>query len=336
VWVGNPDGTPMIGTSGLTGAAPIWNTVMTGTLQGTPPHEFPVPDTVTQATYCADWGTADFAECVNRGTEIFFNANPPPSPDTVVQTLPIDQFSGLVANENCPDYVENRTFLSTSDATAINWLNSTAEGQAWAQQRNLSLPIQAPPTSACQPGQPRPNVAITNPPSGGAVSGLVEIFGIAFAPGFNYEIQVASAANPGAFQTVDGPFSTQSAPGETFLGRWNAQSLPAGQYILKLRLSNQEGRVFEITSPVNLSAADVGPAAFPTATPGGPIVIPGFPTATPGFGVLPGFPTATSGAVFPWEATPQTGFPTAMPGGTFPTPTPGSGGISIFPPTTSP
>ncbi|MCC7210094.1 MAG: transglycosylase domain-containing protein, partial [Anaerolineae bacterium] len=212
VWVGNADGTPMIGTSGLTGAAPIWNAVMTGTLQGTPPQEFAVPDTVTQATYCADYGTADFAECVNRATELFFTANPPPPPESVVQTLPIDQFSGLIANENCPDYVENRVFLTTSDATAINWLNSTAEGQAWAQARNLKLPIQAPPTSACQPGQPRPNVAIISPASGATVSGLVEITGLAYAPGFNYEIQVASAANPGAFQTVDGPFGTQASP----------------------------------------------------------------------------------------------------------------------------
>ena len=30
VWVGNNDGDPMIDSSGLTGAAPIWNTVLTG------------------------------------------------------------------------------------------------------------------------------------------------------------------------------------------------------------------------------------------------------------------------------------------------------------------
>jgi membrane peptidoglycan carboxypeptidase len=315
VWVGNSDGSPMVGTSGLTGAAPIWNAVMSGALAGTARSEFPVPPTVQQIEICADFGSQVFPECQNRRPELFLAANPPPAPDQVVRTLPIDGFTGLIANENCPDFVEYRTFLVTDDLTAPNWLNTTPEGQQWAQSRNLQLPISAPPTGSCQPGMPRPIIRISNPGPNEAIQGLREIIGVVYAPGFNYEIQVGQGQPAAQFFTVDGPFGSQNATTDAFLGRWNTLSVPNGPYMLKLRVFDQQGRSIEVTSPVVVNnGAPLPPTTQTEPTPFFPPPDPGLaPSETPI--VIQPFPGEAT-PVFPWEVTP----------------TP----FSIFPPTQSP
>jgi len=57
VWVGNNDNSPMSGlVSGITGAAPIWNGIMSELLKNTNPHPFQRPPDVIQKEVCADSG----------------------------------------------------------------------------------------------------------------------------------------------------------------------------------------------------------------------------------------------------------------------------------------
>ncbi|MBI2031639.1 MAG: penicillin-binding protein [Candidatus Levybacteria bacterium] len=57
VWVGNNDNTPMSGlVSGITGAAPIWNGIMSELLKNTNPHPFQRPPEIIQKEVCADSG----------------------------------------------------------------------------------------------------------------------------------------------------------------------------------------------------------------------------------------------------------------------------------------
>lgn len=53
VWVGNNDGTPMQGISGVQGAAPIWNSIMQKLLAGTPIERFDQPKNVYR--WRGDW-----------------------------------------------------------------------------------------------------------------------------------------------------------------------------------------------------------------------------------------------------------------------------------------
>lgn len=71
VWVGNNNGDPMSPylASGLSGAAPIWNSIMTQVLEGTPDEEFTIPDEVVKKTY---------REC--NVSEVFISGT---EPDTV-------------------------------------------------------------------------------------------------------------------------------------------------------------------------------------------------------------------------------------------------------------
>jgi membrane peptidoglycan carboxypeptidase len=50
VWVGNPDDSPMINSTGITGAAPIWHAFMATALANTPIHPFIQPPGIITAT----------------------------------------------------------------------------------------------------------------------------------------------------------------------------------------------------------------------------------------------------------------------------------------------
>jgi len=56
-WVGNDDNTAMSGlVSGITGAAPIWNDIMSHLLEKKTPEPMPRPPSVIQKQICSDTG----------------------------------------------------------------------------------------------------------------------------------------------------------------------------------------------------------------------------------------------------------------------------------------
>ncbi|MDW8298473.1 MAG: transglycosylase domain-containing protein [Anaerolineae bacterium] len=328
VWVGNTRGEPMIGTSGITGAAPIWNEVMTAILANTPPQAFPVPPNVGQAVICADFGTQDFEGCVTRRPELVFAPNPPPPPDSIFRRLRVDTFSNLLANEFCPEYIEEKVFLNIDDPSAFAWLNNTPQGQAWARQRNLELPLAPPPTEACRPGMERPNVSLASPLPQSVVNGVVQIVGTISMPNFaRYEIELGVGHSPIGFTRIDGPYTQQPTMPNTVLGGWDSRTRPDGPYTLRLVVFDQQGRRLETSVPIFVQNTAVQPTAplpfFVTETPSF------FPTSTPEFI----FPTAPP--FFPPTATPIPidNVPPFFTPGAPPTATPP---ISIFPPTQAP
>lgn len=73
VWVGNNDGSFMNKrlVSGVTGAAPIWNEVMTNLLADSVPKDFAKPDGLTATTICAVDGLLTCANCPMEKVEYF-------------------------------------------------------------------------------------------------------------------------------------------------------------------------------------------------------------------------------------------------------------------------
>ena len=53
IWVGNSNGEPMRGISGVQGAAPIWNSAMRRLLVGMPVERFDPPKNVVRRCACA-------------------------------------------------------------------------------------------------------------------------------------------------------------------------------------------------------------------------------------------------------------------------------------------
>lgn len=73
VWVGNNDGSFMNKNlvSGITGAAPIWNEIMTGLLADTKPHEFAKPEGLIPIKICVFNGLLTCPNCPEEKTEYF-------------------------------------------------------------------------------------------------------------------------------------------------------------------------------------------------------------------------------------------------------------------------
>lgn len=72
VWVGNNDNTPMsYVASGVTGASPIWNSIMLRLLDSTKPHSFGLPPGLVKVSICSRTGTLPCRGCPNVREEIF-------------------------------------------------------------------------------------------------------------------------------------------------------------------------------------------------------------------------------------------------------------------------
>lgn len=67
VWVGNNDNSPMsYVASGVTGASPIWNKIMTNLLQDKPDEPFPVPENLIKVQICSLTGTLPCERCPTK------------------------------------------------------------------------------------------------------------------------------------------------------------------------------------------------------------------------------------------------------------------------------
>ncbi len=77
-WVGNNDNSPMSRVaSGITGASPIWQTVMNGLLADQPTHVFMPPSGMIKVTICPLTQTLTCAECPSPKTEYFVEGTQP-------------------------------------------------------------------------------------------------------------------------------------------------------------------------------------------------------------------------------------------------------------------
>ena len=72
VWVGNNDNSPMsYVASGVTGASPIWNTLMRQVLDESSPHRFATPSGMIKVTVCSRTGTLPCSACPSTSDEFF-------------------------------------------------------------------------------------------------------------------------------------------------------------------------------------------------------------------------------------------------------------------------
>lgn len=128
VWVGNNDHSPMGSiVSGVTGAAPIWNTIMSHVLEGTKP-EFPKkPNNVVGMNVCANTGLLPSnnpdGACPTR-FEYFIKGMEPRRGSVSKQKVFIDKTTGGLAKPGQTENVEEKEELMVTDAVGDKYCGS--------------------------------------------------------------------------------------------------------------------------------------------------------------------------------------------------------------------
>ena len=108
VWIGNADYTPMLNTSGLRSAAPVWSNVMQAGMQhvaGANPTPFNQPGGVVERVICEISGTLPSQWCPQQRSEIFAADQPPlAKEEDLWQKIVIDTWTGLRAFRSLPRF----------------------------------------------------------------------------------------------------------------------------------------------------------------------------------------------------------------------------------------
>ncbi|HUN09908.1 MAG TPA: transglycosylase domain-containing protein [Aggregatilineales bacterium] len=288
VWLGRPDNNPTnVQGGGYRNVAPLWNQVMLAALgaAGRPdPFTPPVDGSIIQQQVCSDTGTLPPSNCTSLRTELFIANQPPPGADQAfVQQVDVDSWTGLRANQFCPNNRIAGTFINITDQSALAWLNSAAGSQV-AQRLGIGgRTLEQPPAAECTVNTEVPIVGIVAPGEGQQVSGVLTVTGAASAGSFNrFQLEVASASAPTNFQIVFGPVTAPQTSGQ--LGSWNTASVPNGTYILRLWMVSNSGGYASRT--VTVSVNNAAPLVAPTAT-FGSFTVPTLPAGTSIFAPSP-------------------------------------------------
>ncbi|MGK3984186.1 penicillin-binding protein 1C [Sorangium sp. So ce136] len=146
VWVGNFDGSPMGGISGITGAGPLFRDAMLAAARLRPPRPFdpPDPDQLAEVEVCSLSGMRPTAACPHRRRELLPRGDAAAiAPCDMHEAVRIDRRNGLRAGA-CPDAaVEERVFERYD-----------AELTAWARAAGRPLaPDEASPLCGALPGR---------------------------------------------------------------------------------------------------------------------------------------------------------------------------------------
>ena len=280
VWLGTvQDNSITTGVTGFTAASPLWNTVMRAAIDGRAPRAFQNPGGVVQVTVCRETGAlADpNVACPTRVTDIAIQGQLPPSPDAgPVQTLPVDSWTGNLANQWCPENVVERTFAAIDDQWAVRWINNESAGQDYARELGLPLPLETPPNVACQQGEQLPTVLINNPQPNNVVENRLVVTGVVSAPNFDYyELRYApadevdDAADEGddatAFRNITDQIRQEFTIAGSELGTWDTRTVSNGNYILRLAVFSTQGGFIYRDVPVQVQ--NTTPTPTPTRTP---------------------------------------------------------------------
>ena len=268
VWVGNSDNSPMINLPGAAGAGPIWHNFMEAAHAGRPVRDFERPPGIIEYEICAHSGARPTEYCPRRKTEIFAQDQPPLDKEhDWYQMVKVDAFTGLLANEFCPDHVVEQLMIVIRDERGREWARNHPEYFD-------GLPLA--PLEACTESTERPQVLITSPAPGEPVSGVVPVIGTVKMPNFErYEAQYGIGGNPQGWGWISGPHLAQVQDG--LLTEWDTTHLSPGLYTLRIVAFDREQRRTEGRVQVYVAAPPETPPAVASPIPtGGPILWPTF------------------------------------------------------------
>ncbi|MEP6895682.1 MAG: transglycosylase domain-containing protein, partial [Chloroflexota bacterium] len=167
VWVGNADYTPMVNTTGLSGAAPIWSAFMQFAVpivsnNNPTPFAFP-PSGIVEKIICALSGTEPSQWCKGDQRNEYFASDQPPLPrsqDLLVKTQ-LDTWTGLIAGNACKDFATDSFVMNVKDEWGQKWLRS-GEGKSWLEAHDMPNNPFFAPDRECSSDDAHPTLEFSN------------------------------------------------------------------------------------------------------------------------------------------------------------------------------
>jgi len=304
VWVGNADYTPMVNTTGLTGAAPIWSSFMqyaVPIVSNGAPTSFSRPPGIVDKAICSISGTEPSQWC--RGgqrNEIFASDQPPlPPSQDLLRRADIDTWTGLLAGDACKDFVEDEMVMNLSDKWGRQWLRSGA-GRGWLESHDLPRNPFFAPDRECTASDPHPVIEFSNLNDSSVITdpslpinGIIDVKNGGFT---SWRLEYGIGQDVSQWNLL--AEGTNSFPNPSLIYTWNLQGIQDSQISLRIYLSNGEDYHAERRVTVTLNLPTPVPSATATPTEFPPT---GIPSDTP----VPVTATATTPTETPTE------FPTA-------------------------
>ncbi len=312
VWVGNADYSPMVNTTGISGAAPIWARVMENginMLKGGAATPFTQPQDVVERTICSVSGTEPSEYCPNQRSEIFASDQLPASKEhDLWAKVQIDAWTGLRASAACSDFANEELVINVSDKDAIRWLK-TDQGKNWAHDHGFPDPFVILPERECRADDPRAVIDMVTLVDGRTISeNPFKIVGVidATANFKDFKIDWGEGEKPGEWNTLVDWENTPVRSAEEIFS-WDLTEITAEIVTVRIRLRSTMDTQVEKKFTLRLSVPTATPTPTeeptltptPTPTPTPPLETPAPPpTPTPGE-TLPPPPTPTPGETLP-------------------------------------
>lgn len=279
VWVGNADYTPMVNTTGLTGAAPVWSQFMQIAVQqltGGNPSPFIQPAGVVEKIICNISGTEPSSYCPNQRREIFAHDQLPlPADQDLWQNLEIDTWTGLRASNDCKESITTRLSLNISDNWARSWILGDPNGQQWAKEMGFAKEVIFSPNRACRADDPHPQLAFVSPQENAIITiNPLEMFITANATANfgSFRLEYGKGRDPSEWFNLVPATNSPADPSRSVIS-WDMSNIRFDWITIRLYLTSTDGHYAEkilrlrLDLPTPTPTATMTPTSTSTATP---------------------------------------------------------------------
>jgi membrane peptidoglycan carboxypeptidase len=271
VWVGNPDYTPMVNTSGLTGAAPIWADFFKfaiADLTGNNPAPFMAPSGITERVVCSISGAEPSQWCPSQRREIYAYDQPPlPSDEDLWKPVLIDTWTRKAASEQCGEYVDEVLTINVTEFWAGEWLLDTADGRAWSEEMGFPDPLIFVPQRECTLDDDPALIEFIGLSEGQTIIEpelplVLQIWGGVRFRSFKLFYSLETSSN----NWVEiGSFTDQFKNGDEVMV-WDLSELPPGEINLRVRMEGSNGVYAEKSIRLDIQVPTPTPTSTPTPT----------------------------------------------------------------------
>jgi penicillin-binding protein 1C len=275
VWVGNADWTPMQNTTGLSGAAPIWNQVIQLAIEhltGGHPTPFTAPVGIVERAICAVSGAEPSEWCPSHKLEIFASDQPPlPKEQDLWQKVWIDSWSLKLASTDCTEFTKQKLGLDVTDRWARKWITENSTGKAWAEEMGFTEDnIYFIPHETCTTDSSRPLISLSFPVEDSIMTtSPIPIMGRAAATSNfkDWVLQYGLGSNPSSWTRIFHSEIPYDQP-ENLID-WDPAGVENGYITLRLVVRSTEGGNAEdrVHFTIDLATPTPTPTATETITP---------------------------------------------------------------------